>query len=135
MAEKIYLGRHQGEPIYLTKHKWDCKWYWGFGYLGNDHWHFHFSSILEDHRLVSEYFDSTTISNSDWWVIRELFAQAYALKAAYEVFYRGGANQSHRKGVTDLLGDKELALRLKDDMERLLDRVWGFTCQAVKSES
>ena len=83
---RILLGRvaknaktyADGELLFLTKHTWDCGWYWGFGYIGNRNCHFHFDSLLENHKLASELFSDTNISNEDWWVIRDLFKQAYA---------------------------------------------------------
>jgi hypothetical protein len=135
MPDKIYLGVHNDQPIHLTKHSWDCDWYWGFGYLGNRSWHYHFSSVLKDGLRADQYFSSSRISNDDWWVIRELFAQAYALEDAYGVYLRNTAGQTNRKGVTDLVGDKELAARINLDLEKILDKVWEFTWQAVNKET
>jgi hypothetical protein len=28
MTTKIYLGTQDNERMYVTKHKWDCNWYW-----------------------------------------------------------------------------------------------------------
>jgi hypothetical protein len=100
---KILLGKIKsdagtfadGENVWLEKHKWDCGWYWGFGYLGNKNCHFHFDSLLyiNDGKgsvkyCASDLFESTNISDSDWWIIRDLFVQAYALHKAAEVYQR-----------------------------------------------
>ena len=131
---KIMLGKTETNGnVWLTKHKWDCGWYWGFGYLGNLQCHYHFSSVLENNLLASKYFSSTNISDKDWWVIRDLFEQAYALRRAYEVYYRGGGHQSSLTGVTDVILNKELAAAINKDLEGVLDRVWAFTCNAIRS--
>lgn len=136
---KIHLGRLKsdagtyadGENIYLTKHQWDCGWYWAFGYLGNKNCHFHFDSLLENHKYASEIFSDTNISDADWWVIRDFFKQAYALKAAAET-YRYGGHQTTRQGITDILKSPEKAAILNADLEKVLDAVWAFTTEAVK---
>lgn len=141
---KIYLGRLKpdtgtfaaGERIYLTKHKWDCGWYWAFGYVGNAKTHFHFDNLLYPKKggqvqyLASEIFQSTPISDADWWVIRDLFVQAYALKKAAEVYQHGG-HQTTREGVTDLIKNLAMARTLNADLERVLDKVWEVVSQAV----
>jgi hypothetical protein len=137
---KIYLGRvrrdHKsylsGENCYLTKHQWCCGWYWGFGYIGNSQTHTHFdSTFLQDYKYASEIFETTNISDADWWVIRDLFVQAYALRKAAEV-YRYGGHQTSREGLTDLIRDSEMAARLNNDLDRVLERVWAFTVEAIK---
>lgn len=138
MSERIQLGRlnsnagtyADGELLFLEKHKWDCGWYWGFGYIGNKNCHFHFESLLENTKYASELFKQTNISDSDWWVIRDLFKQAYALKGAAET-YRHGGHQTTRPGVTDILKNKEKADELNKDLQAVLDTVWEFTKKAA----
>lgn len=136
--ERIYLGKLKndagtfgaGEPIYLSKHSWDCGWYWGFGYLGNRNLHFHFDSLLDNSKYASDLFEDPKVSNNDWWVIRDLFVQAYALKKAAEVYYYGG-HQTSRKGVTDLIKDDTMVRRLNADLEKVLDTAWDFIQTAI----
>ena len=40
----LLRSRKEGERVYLSKHSWDCGWYWGFGYVGNRDCHFHLSN-------------------------------------------------------------------------------------------
>lgn len=55
MKDKILLGfagrnleiQNPNSAIYLSKHSWDCKWYWGFGYLGNNSCHWHMEGLIE----------------------------------------------------------------------------------------
>ena len=140
--DKILLGKLKvqapfcgaAENIWLSKHSWDCGWYWGMGYLGNKNLHFHFKQFLEDSTTASELFEVTNITDSEWWVIRDLFVQAYALKAAAEVYIHGG-HQTERKGVTDVLQNAAKAMALNDDLERILDLVWDYTCKAVNKQT
>ena len=134
MSDKILLGRcvQYDEPIYLTKHKWDCDWYWAFGYLGNKNTHFHFEAYINDHRYeVTSHLKGSNINQNEWWVIRDLFVQAYALKKAAEV-YRYGGHQSTRPGITDLIEDKTMVTRLNADLERILNVLWDFICKAAQ---
>lgn len=145
---KILLGRLKkgagtyadGENIYLEKHSWDCGWYWGFGYVGNASCHFHFDSLLYPKNTkgmvlhcASEIFEKTNIDDKAWWVIRDLFVQAYALKRAAEV-YRCGGHQTSEKGVTDIIKNLELADKINADLKLVLDLVWDVVCNAVKEK-
>ena len=145
MTQKIRLGRLKtdagtfadGEVVYLEKHRWDCDWYWAFGYIGNRNCHFHFDSLLyiKDDKGGVKYgasalFSDTPITDKEWWVIRDLFVQAYALKKAAEV-YRYGGHQTTLQGVTDLIRSEDLEARLNKDLETVLDTLWNFICKAV----
>ena len=145
---KIYLGVLKkdagtpagGEAIYLSKHEWQCGWYWSFGYVGNAKCHFHFDSLLyikdgngSVRYEASQLFSKCNVSDKDWWVIRDLFVQAYALKKAAEV-YRYGGNQITKEGVTDLIRADEMVFRLNNDLKRVLDKVWDVVIEAVKSK-
>ena len=142
---KILLGKAKadagtcadGENVWLEKHKWDCGWYWGFGYVGNKNYHSHFDSLLyiKDGKGAVKYeasdlFESTNITDKEWWVIRDLFVQAYALKKAAEVYQHGG-HQITVSGVTDIIKNKERADQINADLAKVLDTVWGVVCKAV----
>jgi hypothetical protein len=145
---KILLGRLKsdagtfadGENIYLTKHRWDCGWYWGFGYIGNKRCHFHFDSLLSIKGgcggikcLASELFQSTNITDKEWWVIRDLFIQAYALRGAAEV-YRHGGYQTTLKGVTNIIQSHDMTKFINADLEKVLDTLWNYVCAAVNKK-
>jgi hypothetical protein len=143
MTTKILLGRLQdnagtfadGEQVFLEKHKWNCEWYWGFGYLGNSCCHFHFDSILKDSKTADELFKKTKhikrpFSNKDWWILRDLFKQAYALKRAAEIYQYGG-HQTTLEDVTDILKNAEKAKQLNADLEIILNKSWEFACSVV----
>ena len=145
---KILLGKLKsdagtsadGENMWLEKHKWDCGWYWGFGYVGNKNCHFHFDSLLyiKDGKgsvkyTASDLFESTKITDKEWWVIRDLFSQAYALQKAAEVYQYGG-HQTTVVGTTDIIKNKERADQINADLQKVLDLVWDYTCKAVNKE-
>lgn len=147
---KIRLGRLKadlpydqvfaaGEVIWLEKHKWECDWYWGFGYLGNRNCHFHFESLLYPKvggsvlYSASQLFSDTKITDKEWWVVRDLFVQAYALKKAAEVYQYGG-HQTSQAGVTDIIKSSEQAARINADLKIVLDKLWDVVCDAVNKQ-
>lgn len=139
MTETVVLGviksdagtYADGQSIRLNKHQWDCGWYWGFGYIGNRDCHFHFDSLIGNTKLASELFSKTNITDKEWWVIRDLFVQAYALKRAAGVYIYGG-HQTSEPGITDIIKDKELANTLNKDLETVLNVLWDYVVEATK---
>ena len=125
--EKIYLGEiKEWGSVSIEKHSWDCEWYWGFGYLGNAHCHFHLESLITGETDVKKVFDKGTwLSQSDWWIIRDLAIQAYGLKTAAEV-YRHGGHQTSVAGITDKIKNLEKAKELNKDLEIILNSLWEF---------
>ena len=131
--DKIYLGNTtEYGRLYLSKHSWDCGWYWGFGYIGNSRLQMHIDSLINGEYDVNKIFDgSTRITQDQWWIIRDLFRQAYALKAAAEVYQYGG-HQTTRPGMTDRIKNLEMAARINKDLEIVLNKVWDFIVNEVK---
>jgi hypothetical protein len=121
MAHEIKIGTIDNKPLYITKHKWDCNWYFSFGYIGNRHLHTHFDSTFIENGIGRP--DDCKFGESEWYVICDYFKTAYALKAAYEVYYRGN---SHITSGTVSIKDVDMANRLKNDLERVLDLVWDY---------
>jgi hypothetical protein len=141
---KIYIGKlkkdvgnhyAEGERLYLSKHSWDCGWYWGFGYVGNKDLGAHFDSVfLNDTHTASEIFEEQIFTDSDWWVIRDLFIQAYALKQVAEV-YRYGGHQTTKHGITDLIESEGKATEANADLKKVLDKVWEFMNIRIENQS
>ena len=135
MPEKVYIGTARddfegclaGENIYLTKHTWDCGWYWGFGYIGNGGLHTHFDrAFLNINKYTpDEIFTECVFDSKIWWVLRDLFKQAYALKNVAEV-YRYGGHQTTVKGITDIICDSGKAAMINKDLEKILDAIWDI---------
>jgi len=140
---KVYLekvrddfkGMTAGQRIWLTKHSWDCGWYWGFGYIGNANLHTHFDSefLHTDCYTPDKIFSKTKITEQDWWIIRDLMVQAYALKDAAGVYKHGG-HQTTKKGVTDIIKNEELAKSINQDLEKILNKVWDILTNICKGE-
>lgn len=133
---KIYLGTIEDERIYLVKHSFDCNWYWGFGYLSGyrkgereQSSHFHIDSLIqgstEEVTNVNKIFNTTWISQDLWWILRELFNQAYALKKAAQV-YKYGANQTSEGGYNKLLYSEEKNKSINEDLKKVLDTIWNI---------
>lgn len=141
---KIYLGKVRpgateyldGEAMYLEKHEWQCGWYWALGYIGNARTHCHFDGqFLKGNPLeANEVFITTNITNGEWWVIRDLFVQAYALRKAAEVYQYGG-HQAPKKGLTDVIRNPDMAKTLNADLERVLDALWVYASEAIKPKA
>jgi hypothetical protein len=93
---KIYIGTANNEKIYLSAPSWDCGWYWGFGYLGNNNCHYHVDGLSKDKNLFDsfkEHFSQHLIvRDSQLWTLCELFKTFYSLKEAAEILGRGGAH-------------------------------------------
>jgi hypothetical protein len=112
-----------GEKIYLSKHSWDCDWYWGFGYIGNRDLHTHASLFI--HELLwhdnDQVFDTSPIfqKNNDFWIFKDLLKQAYALKDAAEIYQIGGHCITNEK--TEVIKSKTKAKSINKDLEKILD--------------
>lgn len=123
----IYLGvdKKHGEPICLSKHSWDCEWYWGFGYLGNKNLHYHIDSYLDGKGFnVSEVFMETYLTQNNWYYILDMFKQAYALRSAASLYRYGGHITSEAFRLQDTNG--EMAKKLNQDLSLILDDVWKY---------
>lgn len=110
--KQILLGYVDKKPIYLTAPKWECNWYWGFGYLGNVDSHYHIDGLTTQETFNNEkkcfetwrghlfdgfkrHFDKGTFivnNDNDLWKLCELFQSYYELSRIAEVFGRGGCN-------------------------------------------
>jgi hypothetical protein len=121
LGKDIYLLGQDSDGInyWLEAPKWDCDWYWGFGYVEtytnnkNPHLskdinsHSHVSGLLGHqevynsdkqcfvkgeyvHNLIdSKTFAATTFNEKESLELTELFNQFYFLKSAAENFGRG----------------------------------------------
>ncbi len=133
---KIFLGTmatnfntlSKGERIYIDKHSFNCGWYWGFGYIGNAHMHTHFNSVFlkgaNDIKMPSELFVVPKYTDNEWWLILDLFYQAYSLKKCAEVYQHGGHYASDER--SKLIKNDELADKINSDLEKVLDKVWDI---------
>jgi len=108
---RVLLGKDcLGTKLWLTPPSWDCKWYWGFGYIHTPNSHSHFSGLVGKQEyydnkkqawLQSDYvhnpYDSpqlieTCFSYNEGWKIAELFKQFYLLREMAEFTGRDKPN-------------------------------------------
>lgn len=118
MQKRWYLGVTKTEPsypIHLADFRWACGWYWSGGYIVSPNLFNHFdecflkrastkghpfdglgSSIGMPQNEVyiweplSFFLDDPQYNERQWWRIKDLFVQFYALRKAAEVFQHGG---------------------------------------------
>lgn len=122
----IELGFLDGRRQYLSKHDWACDWYWSFGWVGNNKEHSHFKDIfLSNAKSLSETLQSPRFSDEDFWVLRDFYEQAYALRAAAEVYQYAG-NQSSESNIVGFLKNAETAAMLNAQLKTILDTAWDF---------
>lgn len=129
MTDKIYLGKDtDGEEVYVTKHSWDCGWYWSFGYLGNEYSHYHFDSIFgasSNWTDIEAFLSETKITQKSWWLVLEMFKTAYTFKEMAACMRRG----SHISTIPDKykthFSTEEVA-ELNKKLELHLDNLWEY---------
>ena len=128
-GEKLYfLGKDSdGDAYYLEQEKWDCGWYWGFGYIqgftDNKITDRHHSSHQHADKFMSEWFTAfngsepilkeQAFSKSEGWELSELFKRFYTLKDSADMFGRGGC---HISGTSKYLKDEDLAKRINEEI-------------------
>ena len=137
-TEKIYLGKVRddlsvesetvrGEHLQITKHVWDCGWYWALGYIGNGKLHCH-AEVFIDELLWSkseEVFEYSIFeTNSEFWIFKDYLRQAYALKKAAEVYKLGGHCGSNE--YTRAIVSEEKEKMVNKDLEIILNNLWEF---------
>lgn len=128
---KIFLGTTQETfkqypktRFYIDKHKWDCDWYWGFGYIGNSELLTHFDSVFlnEAENEVNKIFIKPVFTQGEWWVIRDLFIQAYGLSEAAEIYQHGGHQTDRAYRLPN--PNMEVSDKLNSDLEIILNKSW-----------
>lgn len=116
-----------GNDLFIEKHKWDCGWYWGFGYIGNKGLHTHAKLFVKD--LIwhnpEEIFEWSIFKNAhEFWIFKDLLKQAYALKSAAEVYEYGGNCTTSEQ--TKVIESVDMAAKLNEDLSKVLDAMWAF---------
>ncbi len=116
-----------GEDLYIEKHSWDCNWYWGFGYIGNDNMSVHAEVFIHEllwHSKDTVFENSIFKNDDDFWIFKDLLKQAYALKECAEVYQNGGHCITSPK--TGIIKSKTKAKTINRDLEKVLDELWKF---------
>jgi len=123
---KIIKGEYAGEKVSLTKHSWDCGWYWGFGYLWNRNLHFHFESLLwfhygKDGKSYLNPFES--VLDDEFYIIADMMKSAYVMNKMAEVYNHGG---HYTDKAPRYYCDRELENKMNKDLEKLLSHIWDY---------
>jgi len=140
--ERIRIGKLEdsGESVFLEKHSWDCSWYWGFGYLETSCSHFHFENVIPNESnksyLIFDLGHKARINldpKLDGWVLMELFAQAYTLKHAAELYYMGHACIGDARGL-GIKKNREKAKEFNSVLEAVLGNIWKYIVKSLEGD-
>ena len=116
---KRYLGKLDGEKVWLPPPSWDCGWYWGYGYIQNINLHTHFNMLDTNDNLfnaIQKRFDSTfTLQGDKLWTFCELMVTFYALKEIVEVYDRGGSHYASNP-LADIIRNHEEVKRINETL-------------------
>lgn len=123
------LGKDsEGTKYWLEAPKWDCGWYWGFGYVEtytnnnhpskakdvSSHQHIDSSFIGEiGIEYIHNIFDcpllvETTFTTNEGWILTELFKSFYLLKETAEFYGHGGTHTTTNPLAKELTNKEEV---------------------------
>ena len=105
---KIGVSKAEG-VIYLTPPRWECDWYWGWGYIGNQSYTSHLNHIDRYRNIydaMKAYFTDIPLSDKDLWTFSELVTTFYALKKVAAIYNTGGSHYSTNP-MAHILKDKD----------------------------
>lgn len=132
----LALGRSKEyhSTIYLYDFSWDCDWYWGGGYLGNNNCHYHLNSYFNKDKssfdaIKEDFGDSLTLTDSELWRFLDLFKQFYAYKEAAGCFHSGGHMTS--RGRTTLEIDPVMERALNDHLQDIIIPLINSLCDSI----
>lgn len=129
---EILLGKHSGYGnLFVRRHTrieytWSLGNRWSLGKLKNDVVAGDFSELLENPEESFKVFETLNFQVDDWWTIMEMFAQAYAIQKAAEVYYYGAGVAIRENLDTKGIRCDTKHYDLNSDLETLLDRLWQF---------
>lgn len=127
------LGKDDGGVMYwLEAASWDCKWYWGGGYVEtytNNKYperardimsHQHFDSLFfkknkDGHTAFKEFFAETPFTDSEIWKLLELMKAFYTAREYSDMIYSGGAHYTSNP-VKEVIHDETEYERINKKM-------------------
>ena len=116
---KRYLGKLDGEKVWLAPPSWDCEWYWGYGYIQNNHLHTNFSRLATTDNLfnvIQKRFNGTfSLQGSNLWVFCDLMKTFYNLKEMADVYIRGNSRYTGNP-LADILRNPEEYKRINETL-------------------
>ena len=114
---KRYLGKLDGERVWLAPPSWDCGWYWGYGYIQNNNLHTHFNLLDTNDNLfnaIQKRFDGTfSLQGKNLWAFCELLQTFYTLKEIANVYSRGSSHYTSNP-LADILRNPEEYKRINE---------------------
>ena len=145
-GKKNYLlGRDkEGKKIYLVAPSWDCGWYWGFGYLHSytrrfgqldtgTHTHFDtefFESYTNCFDAFKNYFDDTTLTANEIWILCDYMKTFYTLRKTAELFRHGYSYITGRAKIDNLERqdlEKEINEKMLPELFEKIDKLLSPT--------
>ena len=138
--------------VYLSAPSWDCDWYWGFGYLGNNRMHFHVDGLktidkynveknVREYKFVNlfdgfkdKFGESLVVTDDkDLWKLCDLFQSFYTLKEVSALYHRGCSHYTDVENIglnlTDLARYKEINYEL---MPKIFDAIYDILIKYQK---
>ena len=121
---KRYLGKLDGEKVWLAPPSWYCDWYWGYGYIQNNNLHTHFNLLDTNDNLfnaMQRRFNGTfSLQGSNLWTFYDLLQTFYSLKEIAEVYSRGSSPYTSNQ-LADILRNPKEYKRIN---EKLLPKIF-----------
>lgn len=120
--EKILIGKNQeNESIYFYRPSWNCIWYWGFGYIGNNRLHTHLDLLGKNnlYENIKDYFSEFILQDKDIWLFCEYVMTVYTLRSYSEVIHRGGSHYSNNP-CKDVIKNPDEYKRINSELIPLL---------------
>lgn len=115
--KNVYFGKRKtdNKNIWLSKPEWNCDWYWGFGYLENQHEHYHLDGYeqppnewgvkrnINMHDALKEDYVLAPKIHKNLWLFCELSLTIYSFRTIAEVYCRGGSNYTTSKDIKPIV--------------------------------
>jgi len=134
------IDKKTGEYLWMEEPKWDCGWYWGFGYVENYtnnknpekargiRCHQHFNGLIwwttnEGKYLyhIKEILD-TPLSEDESWELSDLMKRFYSFRDVAEIFHSGNGHMTSNTGVDST--NKELEKYINEvELPKIFKRV------------
>lgn len=141
-GKDIYLlGKDkEGVKYWLEAAKWDCNWYYGFGYiktytnnknpsLARDvESHQHFDSLFLKSNIYDsfkDFFVETPLNNDEIWTLLGYMKEFYILKEYSELLYSGNHITSKAKNIKEEKNESENKKEYKRINEQLLPELFN----------
>lgn len=107
---KVLLGSNPIEgKIYLIKPKWECDWYWCFGWIGNNNLLINLDKLGNSNIYdnIKGFIPNVELSDTNLWKFCELTESIYTLKKSAELFHRGGSHIVYNAKYKEIMQNKE----------------------------